>query len=172
MVIDGDAIHSVAITYCGCRNSPDPYSQLLEIGWWPASTQEPQTVATFEALRRFHVINLRGHLSPTDYYRAIEELTDGTGLHQPPVSYTCVAPLYFPELHFQDRLAQFMLILRQWRNIKEFKRFGRGHDPTGIPGTAPRSLIVPCRPCPHPDINLPDNWRDAAPSKRYALEIT
>ncbi|KAE9385879.1 hypothetical protein BT96DRAFT_1088320 [Gymnopus androsaceus JB14] len=33
---------------------------------------------------------------------AIKELTDGTGLHRP----------------------SFMLILHQWRNIKEFKRFG------------------------------------------------
>lgn len=59
-----------------------------------------------------------------------------------------------------------MLILRQWRNIKELKRFGRGHDPTGIKGTASRALIVPCRPCPHPNINLPTDWQEASPSKR------
>lgn len=88
MVIDNDFLHSVAISYCGCKGSPDRYAQLLEIGWWPSTTFEPQTVATFGTLRRFHVINLRGHLSPTDYYRAIEELTDGTGLHRPPVSIT------------------------------------------------------------------------------------
>ncbi|KAE9393383.1 hypothetical protein BT96DRAFT_959082 [Gymnopus androsaceus JB14] len=140
MVIDNDALHTVAIDYCEC---------LLEIGWWPSTAHEPQTVATFNALQRFHVINLRGHLSPTDYYRAIEELTDGTGLHRP----------------------SFMLILCQWRNIKGFKRFGRGHDPTGIRGTIPRSLIVPCRPCPHPGINLPGNWREDSPSKSWLYSL-
>lgn len=87
MVIDSDALHRVSILYCGCDGSPNRYAQLLEIGWWPSTTFEPQTVATFNALRRFHAINLRGHLSPTDYYHAMEELTDGTGLYQLPVGF-------------------------------------------------------------------------------------
>lgn len=90
MVINNDALHSVAIDYCGCPGSPVHHAQLLEIGWWPSTTQEPQTVGTFNALRQFHVINLRGHLSPTDYYRAIEELTDGTGLQRPSVGYSMI----------------------------------------------------------------------------------
>lgn len=51
MVIDGDALHRVSISYCGCPGCPDRYAQLLEIGWWPSTTFEPQTVATFNALR-------------------------------------------------------------------------------------------------------------------------
>ncbi|KIK49961.1 hypothetical protein GYMLUDRAFT_78602 [Collybiopsis luxurians FD-317 M1] len=35
-----------------------------------------------------------------------------------------------------------MLILRQWRNIKELKQFGRGHDPAGIAGMAARWLYT------------------------------
>ena len=40
---------------------------------------------------------------------------------------------------------------------------GRGHDPEGIGNTTPGGLTVECPACPHPDRNLPENWRDAGP---------
>jgi hypothetical protein len=38
------------------------------------------------------------------------------------------------------------------------KRAGRGHDDSGVAGTAQGELALPCRACPHPGINLPDGW--------------
>jgi hypothetical protein len=38
------------------------------------------------------------------------------------------------------------------------KRAGRAHDPSGLEGTPPGGMSVPCRACPHPDINLPSDW--------------
>lgn len=38
------------------------------------------------------------------------------------------------------------------------KRAGRAHDPSGIDGTLPGGLSIPCRACPHPNINLPQDW--------------
>jgi len=49
-------------------------------------------------------------------------------------------------------------MVREWRHIKMTKRAGRGHHPTGISGTSQGELTIPCRPCPHPGINLPDGW--------------
>ncbi|KAJ7829807.1 hypothetical protein B0H14DRAFT_2593769 [Mycena olivaceomarginata] len=40
------------------------------------------------------------------------------------------------------------------------KRAGRGHDPGGISATKPGELAIPCRACPHPNINLPLDWAD------------
>lgn len=43
------------------------------------------------------------------------------------------------------------------------KRAGRGHDPSGIDGTPPGSLVVECPACPHPGQNLPIGWENAGP---------
>lgn len=40
------------------------------------------------------------------------------------------------------------------------KRGGRGNIENGLYTTAPGELAVLCPACPHPDINLPDNWED------------
>jgi len=51
------------------------------------------------------------------------------------------------------------------------KRAGRSHDPSGIDGTPRGGLSIPCRACPHPNINLPDGW-DNTPSKdQYVLSL-
>lgn len=46
------------------------------------------------------------------------------------------------------------------------KRAGRGHDPSGVEKTAQGALSIPCRACPHPNINLPVGWEDAPPEVR------
>lgn len=38
------------------------------------------------------------------------------------------------------------------------KRAGRGHSPTGVHGTAQGELVLKCRACPLPGINLPTGW--------------
>lgn len=55
---------------------------------------------------------------------------------------------------------------RCWSALKAFKRAGRGQDPSGISGTRLGECAVLCPACPHPDINLPDNWRDAPDNKK------
>lgn len=60
-----------------------------------------------------------------------------------------------------------MTIIREWRHVKMTKRAGRGHDPMGIEGTSLGELAVPCRSCPHPDINLPSDWEEAPETTRY-----
>lgn len=51
------------------------------------------------------------------------------------------------------------------------KRAGRGHDPSGIDGTSRGGLSIPCRACPHPDINLPDGWDGVPPEDRSVLNL-
>ena len=50
-------------------------------------------------------------------------------------------------------------MLREWRHLHLLKRGGRAHDPTGADGTAPGELAVMCPACPHPNINLPVDWK-------------
>lgn len=59
-----------------------------------------------------------------------------------------------------------MLTVREWRHIRMAKRAGRGNDPAGLDATANGALAVPCRSCPHPDINLPNGWEREPPETR------
>ena len=49
---------------------------------------------------------------------------------------------------------------RQYRHLKMLKRAGRGHDASGTLGTRPGDLAVVCPACPHPGVNLPQNWTE------------
>lgn len=43
------------------------------------------------------------------------------------------------------------------------KRGGRAYDPSDdrVQETSPGELAVPCRACPVPGFNLPDDWQSA-----------
>lgn len=55
-----------------------------------------------------------------------------------------------------------MLMVRQYRHIKNMKRAGRGHAIGGILATKPGECAIVCGACPLPDINLPAGWEKAA----------
>ena len=86
MVLAPNGIHIVAIDFCGCVGAPSHHVQLLEVGWWPSTPLDPQTAATMSVLRLFHVTNLQGQVTPTDFYRTLEQLSTGDGLTKLPVS--------------------------------------------------------------------------------------
>ncbi|KAJ7231196.1 hypothetical protein C8J57DRAFT_1533806 [Mycena rebaudengoi] len=73
----------------------------------------------------------------------------------------------FPQEEDDDWRKPFMQTVRQWRNIKMFKRFGRAHDLDGIDETADGELALLCPACPQPGINLPEGWRDEPPETVY-----
>ena len=90
VVIHINGIHTISLDFCSCPNSPTPPEQLLEVGWWPSTPLEPQSAASMAVLRSFHAWNLQGQLSPTDFYRGLEQMTCGDGLLNVPVRYHMV----------------------------------------------------------------------------------
>ena len=86
VVVALNGVHTVNVTFCGCPGAPDQYVQLLESRWWPSTPLAPQTAVMMDALRSFHIWNLQGRISPTDFYRGLEKMTDGQGLVKLPVS--------------------------------------------------------------------------------------
>lgn len=90
-VINTNGIHRVQVDWCRC-NGVDRYAQLLRIGWWPATPQQPQTCATMETLRQFQLLNLQGKLTGFSYYRSLEHMSDNTGLYPLPVSISFPIP--------------------------------------------------------------------------------
>ncbi|KAG6807422.1 hypothetical protein H0H92_007606, partial [Tricholoma furcatifolium] len=154
VVIHTNGIHPMLVDFCGCNPHYEDYQQLLDIAWFPATPKAPRTCATYSVLRQFHTLNLQGQVTGFDFYRALGRLTDGTGLNK-----------------VYDRLDSFMTMVRQWRHLKMVKRSGRGHDPDGISGTREGELALPCRACPHPDINLPTDWQQAPRSRSWLYEL-
>lgn len=82
VVIDSNGIHEVAVDFCRCHGIPRR-RQLLRIGWWPSMPLEPQTCATMEVLRHFHLLNLQGKLPVYSFYRTLELQTSNTGVTIP-----------------------------------------------------------------------------------------
>ncbi|KAJ7439837.1 hypothetical protein FB451DRAFT_1344179 [Mycena latifolia] len=166
VMLDNNAIHKLEVDFCGCLGSPSVRDQLLNIGWFPATTKEPETAATLLLLRRFHALNLQGRVPAYDFYNALEVLSECAGMIEVP-----------------DRREQFSLMVREYRHLQMAKRRGCGHDAKGVvkPGSTeavygidasqPGELSIPCRACPHPGINLEPGWEDLPADKVWIHQL-
>jgi hypothetical protein len=152
LVIHVNGIHNVAIRYCGCSKAIPQHLQLMRRGLYPASQLLVKTCASFQVLDLLHKLALTTKSSTYDFYRALEKLTNNTGIDVPKLRYR----------------ALFRMSI-QWRHLKLLKWGGRGHDPSGVIGTKSGELAVVCPSCPHPGINLPDGWEDAPIEMRYVI---
>ncbi|KAF7298475.1 CxC2 domain-containing protein [Mycena kentingensis (nom. inval.)] len=147
LIIHINGVHEVAVDFCGCAlHDSDPGIQLLRSSYYPATGTRPRTCATLACLNDFHALSLHGKTTAYDYYRALEYRTSGAG----------IKPL--------DRYKAFMRMARQYRHLLLLKRRGRGHTAKPIVATRSGELAIWCAACPHPGINLPDNWMDASPA--------
>ncbi|KAJ7754745.1 hypothetical protein B0H14DRAFT_2404934, partial [Mycena olivaceomarginata] len=84
-------------------------------------------------------LNCLGKVSAHDFLKSLELLTNNDGLNPVP-----------------DRRRAFRHIVRQYRITSMMKRAGRGHNPSGVHGTAQGELALQCRACPQAGMNLPD----------------
>jgi hypothetical protein len=87
VVIANNGIHTIDVDFCSCPGRPDPFIQLLEMRWWPSTPTAPQTAATMDVLRSFHVLNLEAQVPATDFYPSLERKTDSQGLRTIPVRF-------------------------------------------------------------------------------------
>ena len=139
-----NGIHEVAIQYCGCSRAIAPHIQLLCRGFYLASQQIVKTCMTFSLLELLHKLALTSKASTYDFYRALEKLSNNTGISVP-----------------KNRYRALFCIIMQWRHLKLLKWGGCAHDPAGAAATCPGELALLCPSCPHPGINWPDNWENA-----------
>jgi hypothetical protein len=147
VVLHDNGIHIVDVDFCACDSSQraEPYIQLLRGGWYPATDDRPQTAATFLVLDKFHLHTLQAKTTAYDFYAVLERLINNTGIKPP------------------DRYQVFMRMAWEYRHLLMLKRAGRGHNPSGVWGTAAGELAVECPVCPNPNVNLPEGWENAPP---------
>ncbi|KAJ7038833.1 hypothetical protein C8F04DRAFT_950863 [Mycena alexandri] len=142
-VIDTLGVRIVKVNFCGCESTVTHRQQLMRACLWPATSLDPQTCATFNAIRLFEVQNCLGKISAYDFVRSLEMLSNNDGLKPA-----------------QDRRRAFRAIVRQYRMMQMRKRAGRGQEDSGIKGTTQGELALDCRSCPQPEKNLPEGWEN------------
>ncbi|KAL1671091.1 hypothetical protein EV122DRAFT_227124 [Schizophyllum commune] len=145
-LISPTGISRIAIAYCGCSRSSNAtrVQQLLREGWYPATTQEPNTCATFKALDHFELLAVVANVNVRDYISTLERAGDALHLGKTP-----------------DVYKAFGRISRQWGFLLRMKRAGRAHEKAGIGGTTEGGAAVRCWACPRDGVNMPSGWRDA-----------
>ncbi|KAF8884033.1 hypothetical protein BD779DRAFT_1538459 [Infundibulicybe gibba] len=151
VVVDTNGIHQISLDFCNCQTSEPSYVQLLRSRLFPATASDPKTAATFHTLEYFQLLSFMSKVSAFEFYNMMARRTDNTGTSPPP-----------------DRYEAFLRMVHEWRHLKMLKRFGRGHDPSGVSGTHEGELAVLCPACPHPSKNLPVDW-EAVQKKRSAV---
>ncbi|KAH7918603.1 hypothetical protein BV22DRAFT_1024324 [Leucogyrophana mollusca] len=150
VVIDTHAVHEVALDFCDCATAKSHTKQLLRVGWFPSTSVDPRSAATFRLLETYHILSFESKASAYEFYHTIVRLTDNTGL-----------------LKRKDRYEAFMRMVREWRDLKMLKRAGRGHDPAGVDATQSGECAILCPACPQPGKNLPDDWQVAPKARRW-----
>ncbi|KAJ7076953.1 hypothetical protein C8R43DRAFT_966146 [Mycena crocata] len=157
VVMDLTGIHTVRYRYCGCKRSDDTDNlrQLMRNAWFPATTVDPTTCATFNALDFFRLLSVVGNINSHDFVRSLERKMDA------------VAQSGVSKVPPQDRYKAFMRMSRMYAFLQRIRRAGRGHDPAGLEATQLGEILPRCYACPHDGKNIPTNWRDVDPKWRF-----
>ncbi|KAG1797217.1 hypothetical protein EV424DRAFT_1475109 [Suillus variegatus] len=81
------------------------------------------------------------HLRTMSFFEKLRRLTNNAFMYTVP-----------------DRYRELMRVSRLWRDLKNRKWFGFGHDRETQPG--PGNLALFCPSCPQPGINMPSQWEE------------
>ncbi|KAF9515809.1 hypothetical protein BS47DRAFT_1371940 [Hydnum rufescens UP504] len=155
VVIHVNGLHYVNIQLCSCPLAPHPRQQLMQHQWFPATVHQPQTCVTFQVLCHFHLLSFQSKISTIHFYNALEQETENAGLEAPPARYQA-----------------FLRMVCEYHHLKMLKRGGQGHDIPGIDATKTSELAVLCPACPHPSINLLNDWSSTPAHMKFLYSLT
>ncbi|KAJ7278653.1 hypothetical protein C8J57DRAFT_1502496 [Mycena rebaudengoi] len=153
MVVMGtEHIHSIRFRYCACDRSDraNNIEQLMRNAWYPATTVDPRTCATYAALDLYCLLNVVANINVHDFVGTLERNTDPLGVNKVP-----------------DRYKVFGHVVRQYAFLLRVKCAGRGHDAEGLVHHLNGACAVLCWACPHDNINLPEGWREVSAEFRF-----
>ncbi|KAK6993086.1 CxC2 domain-containing protein [Favolaschia claudopus] len=155
VVIDAPILHEIRYMYCKCSKSDtaDNLEQLLRNAWYPATVTDPGTCATFKTLEAYRLYNVVGNMNVRDFVTSLERISDPSAAS---------GMTWLP-----DRYKQFGRVTRQWGFVKRLMRAGRGHDKSGVEGTALGECAVRCWACPQEGRNLPEGWEKVDPKYQF-----
>ncbi|KAJ7173526.1 hypothetical protein C8R46DRAFT_1215455 [Mycena filopes] len=159
VVIDSSGIHKISYHFCGCALSDhaNNLAQFLRNDWYPASMTDPDTVATYDVLDFYRLLNVGGNINAYDFIAALERKTDAvasSGIQRVP-----------------DRYKAFLRMTRQWGFLGRIRRSGMGHNTAGLAATPAGGCLPKCWQCPFKGRNIPENFRDVDPKFRFIYRL-
>ena len=88
MVVLDEHVHTIKFRYCACRlvNAPDHVSQLLCNRWFPATSIDPETCATFDILDFLRLASVHANVNAHNFHKVLQSRTDPLRLKWLPVS--------------------------------------------------------------------------------------
>lgn len=94
VVADLIGVQAVEVRFCDCFNDQTgefvpEWAQLLRRGWFPATTNRSATAFTYRLLDFFQEINFQGKTNLYDFWKALENITDNSGV---PTFVSCYEP--------------------------------------------------------------------------------
>jgi hypothetical protein len=91
VVIDIHGVHQVGLDFCGCQTGEEHVTQLLRNRWFPATSKNPKTAATFSVLDLFQVLSFESKASVYEMWNTILRRTDNTDINTNVVSRALLA---------------------------------------------------------------------------------
>ena len=164
--MDGCQIYEVTMDSCGCDQVEPLEIQLLRSRYFPATIDNPWTVATFECLDLFVTLSSESKLTVYQYCQAMERRTDNSGLRTLPVC--CFSGHRLIWLG-QDRQKEFCWMVHEWCHLLMLKRAGIADQLQPINELPDGSCALLCPCCPNPGINLPEGWNTEPEEKRSVI---
>ena len=94
-VLHEHGLAEVPFVFCRCEAPINYAHQLLAVGLWPATWEEPETVITLTTLETFHNLSLQAQVNTNDYLEHLKRMTYGVLTSQVkvciPTASICVA---------------------------------------------------------------------------------
>lgn len=140
VIVHENGVHHLPVQWCECPGHLPEDIQALDLHFFPASFKNVRTLFTFQGLDSFLAENQECKTSAWHYYQKLRRFSWGS----------------FPHL-VPDRYRELLRCTRQYRNLKQLKWHGFGHD-LSPPGLG--ELAVQCPACPQPGVNLPEDWEE------------
>lgn len=84
-LVELNGVHATTVTFCGCPNHPDKWTQLFNANFFPATVAEPQTAFSFQLLRNWQITTLQSKITAYDFIRGLRRLTDNVFTGNVPV---------------------------------------------------------------------------------------
>ncbi|KAJ7724201.1 hypothetical protein B0H16DRAFT_1736802 [Mycena metata] len=160
VVLHTNGIHEVQVDFCGagCKNAVQagpPEVQLLRARWFPATHDKPRSCATIDLLDQFREATLQAKTTMYDAYRALERLTNNTGVKPP------------------DRYHEWIRMCREHAYLELLIQAGRlvAYDSSGAAGTKSGECAVQCPACLRPGVNIDDDWENVPLEQQYKFTL-
>ncbi|KAK1223873.1 hypothetical protein PQX77_013239 [Marasmius sp. AFHP31] len=148
IIADTNGVHATCVTYCGCKDGEqfDKWTRLFMHDLFPSTVTNPQSAFTFQLLRHYSVLTLQSKITPYNFNKSIQWLTDNVFTGNVPNLYK-----------------QFMIIVCLWDLLSVEQRSGAHHDVL----QKPNDLVVECPACPTVGVNMEPGWTEAPPDLRH-----